>query len=305
MRRTLGLVVYFSLLLALPLVAQIAVPYTFAPSTRISSANVNANFSAVGDGALDRTGGTMTGALVTQNVLPDGNNTRDLGVTATRYRDGWFGRDLAVAGAITGSGAGLTAIPETGIADGAVFPRLAANETITGTYTTASGQPQSYFNETDAAADNRSWRTVVDSGTWYLQTWNDANTVNANPLYIVRSGTTISSINLGATTTIVSGSLGVGGGTAVASILTASTTWDPVSRVAAESQNTTLTVTGVQPSSPCVVGFYPKVGGVYASGQVLSAMYYTTDTVSVVMLNASGVTKDIESATLRVTCFNY
>jgi hypothetical protein len=64
--------------------AQFTIPNTFSPNTRAQSAEVNANFSLLAN-ALDRRGGTMTGTLTTQGVLPDGNNTRDLGASGTRF----------------------------------------------------------------------------------------------------------------------------------------------------------------------------------------------------------------------------
>ncbi|MCC6989956.1 MAG: hypothetical protein IT181_13205 [Acidobacteria bacterium] len=94
-----GLVACLGYLAALE--AQINVPFpTFTAGTTIQPSEVNANFAKFSD-ALNRTGGTMTGTLTTRDLIPDGHNTRDLGATATRYRDAFIGRDLAVAGAMT------------------------------------------------------------------------------------------------------------------------------------------------------------------------------------------------------------
>lgn len=85
--------------------AQITVPFpAFTSGTTIQPDEVNQNFGKFAD-ALNRTGGTMTGTLTTRDVLPDGNNTRDLGLTGTRYRDGWFGRNVAVGGTFGATGA--------------------------------------------------------------------------------------------------------------------------------------------------------------------------------------------------------
>lgn len=84
MMRLLG-VLGMVLLMAAPASAQITVPNTFVPLSRIVSADVNENFSTIAAAALNRSGGTMTGTLITTNVVPDANNTRDLGASGTRY----------------------------------------------------------------------------------------------------------------------------------------------------------------------------------------------------------------------------
>lgn len=62
-----------ALLLAVsPASAQITVPNTFTPSTVISSADVNENFSTIAGAALNRTGGTLTG-----NITASGGVTID------------------------------------------------------------------------------------------------------------------------------------------------------------------------------------------------------------------------------------
>lgn len=43
--------------------AQITIPYTFTPNTDILSSEVNSNFTTLGNDSLDRTGGTVTGAI--------------------------------------------------------------------------------------------------------------------------------------------------------------------------------------------------------------------------------------------------
>lgn len=161
-----------------PVAAQINVPNIFTPQTRILSSEVNANFATLGADALNRTGGTMTGTLTTQLLIPDGNNTRALGASGTRWST-VFGVAGNYSGAVTItdttagsldiggglnagtgnvaiigadgripaisstqfaslSGANLTGILETGIADGSVLARVAANETISGTWTFSS-----------------------------------------------------------------------------------------------------------------------------------------------------------------------
>jgi fibronectin-binding autotransporter adhesin len=96
-------------LFASPAAAQISVPYSFSAGTRAQSAQVNANFAMLAD-ALNRTGGAMTGTLTTRNVLPDGNNTRDLGASGTRFANiygvlGSFSSNLTVGGTLDVTGA--------------------------------------------------------------------------------------------------------------------------------------------------------------------------------------------------------
>lgn len=92
--------------------AQITVPHTFVAGDRALASQVNANFDTIESQALNRTGGTMTGQLTTQDVVPDGNNTRALGASGTRYST-LFGVNGNLSGALTVSGAsslaGLTA----------------------------------------------------------------------------------------------------------------------------------------------------------------------------------------------------
>ena len=78
--------------------AQITIPHTFSAGTRAQSAEVNENFSEVGDKACNRTGCTLQG-----NLVPDGNNTRTLGASGTRFANGYFVLGN-FSGDVTGSG---------------------------------------------------------------------------------------------------------------------------------------------------------------------------------------------------------
>lgn len=73
------------------------VPYTFSPGGTISSNQFNTMFSAIYSNALNRTGGTMTGTLITTTVRPTADNTSDLGSASYSYRNGWFDGTLTVA----------------------------------------------------------------------------------------------------------------------------------------------------------------------------------------------------------------
>lgn len=101
------------------------------------------------------------------------------------------------------------------------------------------------------------------------------------------------------------GGVAVGGGTAFLSVITGTSSWDPGSMINGAMQSTTVTVTGVQTTSPCIAGFFPNLTGTPINGQSLSAYYDSANTVRVVMVNTSGSTNDPSTATVRVTCFTY
>src|SRR3990167_1231415 len=109
--------------------AQITIPYTFSPGTVILSAEINAVNSALGDNALNRTGGTMTGSLTVQAVLPDADNTRDLGSAALSFNDAWFD------GTVTMATLSLTTLTCTGCVDAT---QLASTTVTAAAYGSAS-----------------------------------------------------------------------------------------------------------------------------------------------------------------------
>jgi hypothetical protein len=85
--------------------AQISPTYTFTAGTVISPSQVNQNFALL-QNALNRTGGTMTGTLTAQVILPDGDNTRNFGSAGASWKDAWFdgtltANNLTVTGTLT------------------------------------------------------------------------------------------------------------------------------------------------------------------------------------------------------------
>jgi hypothetical protein len=83
--------------------AQVTVPFpNFTLGTTADPAQVNANFAALSNQALNRTGGTMTGTLTTQNVTPAVDATYTLGDGAHRYTTGNFSGAMTAGGAVTG-----------------------------------------------------------------------------------------------------------------------------------------------------------------------------------------------------------
>jgi hypothetical protein len=168
-----------------------SVPFVFTSGTVISSSEVNQNFATAYSNALNRTGGTMTGTLNIRDLLPVTDNTYDLGSAGFSFQDGFFdgvmtavsavisstgASALDVAGGInagTGnvgivgtdgrvpaisstyfaslSGANLTSVPETAITDGSLLARVAANETISGTWFYSAGLIRNGFGLTSGA----------------------------------------------------------------------------------------------------------------------------------------------------------
>lgn len=153
--------------------AQITVPHVFTTSVPVSQ--LNTDLSTLGSGALNRAGGTITGNItVSSGVTIDGVDISAVlsgtgtPTFSTVTVSSTGASALDVAGGInagsgnvgivdtTGkipaisstyfaslSGANLTGLVETNIADGAVLARVAANETISGTWTFSTTP---YFN---------------------------------------------------------------------------------------------------------------------------------------------------------------
>lgn len=70
-----------------------------------------------------------------------------------------------------------------------------------------SATPEIWYNETDAATDEKYWRVACIAGDYYIQMWNDALSSAQNAVKIVRNGMTVSQIYLTATTVTVTGDL--------------------------------------------------------------------------------------------------
>lgn len=138
-RKALGLLIGAIVGFALTTSAQITIPFpNFTSGTVADPSQVNSNFSTVGNQALNRTGGTMTGTLTAQTITVASDATYDLGPDNThRFRNENLSGTLNVGGATTltggvassfsvtgtvtatqfsGSGATLTGIPLTGLA---------------------------------------------------------------------------------------------------------------------------------------------------------------------------------------------
>lgn len=82
----IALTVLFCLGLATPALAQLgSVPHVFSAGTTIASADMNENFSTVYSNALNRAGGTLTGTLNTQNLIPTTDSLYNLGSSSKKF----------------------------------------------------------------------------------------------------------------------------------------------------------------------------------------------------------------------------
>lgn len=117
--------------------AQITVPHTFVPGGVITAAQMNANFDELESKALNRTGGTVTGTLTTQTLLPDADNSRNIGSLAASYKDAWI-EGTATVGTVSAGTVSLTTLTCTGCV-GAT--QLAATTVSGGSYGSGSSIP--------------------------------------------------------------------------------------------------------------------------------------------------------------------
>jgi len=133
--------------------AQITGLTTFSPNTRILSAEVNGNFTKLKDEALNRTGGTMTGTLTSQQITPATHNLYDLGVTGTRFRDLWLSRNATITGTLIVSGSTGHAIGITAIDSAGLFGLLGATSAggLISSYRLDGGTLTTTFNGVSAA----------------------------------------------------------------------------------------------------------------------------------------------------------
>jgi hypothetical protein len=131
-------------LLASPVAAQVTGPANvFVVDTIINPDEVNANFSAIYQNALNRTGGTMTGTLNSQSVLPVASNTYDLGSASLPFQSTYLrtsavlvqtGGNYTVTWANPGANRAIS-IADPGGTD--VFTFNAATQTLTNKTLTA------------------------------------------------------------------------------------------------------------------------------------------------------------------------
>lgn len=187
--------------------AQVSIPNTFTPNTTAQSALVNANFSQLGQQALNRAGGIITGNIsVDPGITIDGIDIgavlggsgtptfANITVTGQGAFTSTGAAAILVSGGITAgsgnvaiigtdgripaissttfaslSGINLTSIPETAITDGTLLARVASTETISGLWT---------FTATTVTLTNASGFSLglahsgalTDAKNWFIRT---------------------------------------------------------------------------------------------------------------------------------------
>lgn len=180
------------LLVGGPVFAQITIPHTFAPLTVISSSQMNTNFSALGNNALNRTGGTITGTItVSADVTIDGADISDYLSGGKLIATSTAADSLDVGGGINAGTGNVGIVDSTG-----KIPALTA------TYFTAPAVPSAQFifavttqtNYTALTSDSvilasgASTITLFDCGS-NVGRWLDIKkTDSSNSITVARAG---------------------------------------------------------------------------------------------------------------------
>ncbi len=100
--------------------------------------------------------------------------------------------------------------------------------------------------------------------------------------------------------TVILGSIAVGGGAAIAKVLTGTRVYDPSSIADGVAHAFTVTVTGAVVGDQAIAN-HPSVGGAWS----VSAMVTAANTVTVTMVNHTGSTVDPSSGTATATVFQH
>jgi hypothetical protein len=144
----------------------IVIPNTFVNGTVADATQVNANFTAVSSNALNRTGGTMTGTLNAQHLLPVTDATYDVGSTLLKFRDGWFSRDLTVVGTAIIGGAASVNGASFSVSSGTVINVNSGQIAFP-----ATQNPSANANTLDDYAEGNWTPTITGSGGSSSQTY--------------------------------------------------------------------------------------------------------------------------------------
>lgn len=164
---TAGLVVGIILAGLLVGEAQITIPYTFTAGTSISSSQVNSNFTAVAS-ALNRTGGTMTGTLTSQAIIPGLTNTYALGGSSFTFSTAYITDGSNILN-VSASNLGTGTIPN-GVFP-ATLPALsgvnltALNASNLGSGTVPVARLPTYLAPTEFSAGNSSTAITINFST--------------------------------------------------------------------------------------------------------------------------------------------
>lgn len=143
MSKRLWLLLALLVVLARPAHAQISITYSFTGGTIIDPDQVNSNFSALANNALNRTGGTLTGTINLNGQTLSGAATASgawtfssAGTAVAVTNNVTIGGTLAVTGALTAGGDTITAMPANII----VFTTGGSCPSGFAEYTTARGR---------------------------------------------------------------------------------------------------------------------------------------------------------------------
>lgn len=289
MRKFLSTLAFLAFLAA-PVQAQLgSVPYTFSPNTTIVSAEVNTNFSTIYSNALDRTGGTMSGDLTTQDILAATHNTYDIGSTGTRFQDLFLEGNIDADGTLNVEGA--VTLQST----------LSAQATTVTTIDSGNGATEIYDMDQDIASTDAVTFLTVNTGqganelydmdqnvlTTSAVTFTTVNTgQGANELYDMNQ-------NVQTTSDVAFNSLGVGG--SVSTDSTVAITNGPDSPSAAAFMLTMAGSVAVPAGTP---------GGVVSSaGTLVEAASGTHGLLSGLRVTAPVITDNAASVTNTATVY--
>lgn len=152
-----------------------------------------------------------------------------------------------------GIATGLSSVYTKTAAD-ARYGQLGAVNAWTAGQRISAAAPYLDIYETDAASDEKLWRWVSAAGDLYLQTLTDAGGSPANPVALVRTGTTVDSITFTATTVAVTGNATVSGALTVNSVVLTPDAGNFTMELATDSSGGSVLDSGT--------AYWKKVGGV-------------------------------------------
>lgn len=185
------------------------VPHTFSPGTLAESAKVNANFD-VFEQVLGLTGGTLTGTLNVQSVIPTTADVYTLGSAALSFKDLFVSDSIKLGD--TNLSHFMSVVVGSNLTDNRTLTLTTgdANRTITlsgnptlndwfdqsvkvaatptfGQLTIASASPQIIFDQSGVAEGYRYFSFVADESIFDLRNYNDALSSYTVPIQVSKA----------------------------------------------------------------------------------------------------------------------